>query len=537
MKKAIVIGSNGPKHADPLRYARNDAVRFAHAISRPACGFTVDRVADDATAHSIREQLFNAADACRKEDTFLCYFSGHGILEQGELYLLLETTDTERLLATALGVHDLVRALQYCKADSRLLILDCCHAGAVSAMLGLKNSVGIPIEELNLPKEHFCILMASGRLERASEIRELRASHFTHNLIKGLTSDRVRADVDGDGAISIDDISRHLSREASSWNRVHPDLKVPIPQLLGRQKGQLYLLPNPLWEWTPIEITWPNGIILVPLPVSPFESQDQLYAPCISKYPITNSQYFKFVAEGHVSPPKGQIFVVDDKGVGRWKGPFDPWADPNYSNPDHPVVCVSYHDAVSYCSWFNDFYNRDVRLGGIARLPGKQFWEFAAFGKVYRSTDPSTWLSHAASTHHKSNAPATIDKKGDRTNLLGVSDMIGNVWEWCAPTKSYVHTPITDANQQREFSRPFLGSHDPEEYKEVYEYHLRGGGFLDDISITEPELTATLLQDGENTRHADLGFRIAARIRLGVLPTHLQQWLKDYEFSNVVFAT
>lgn len=327
MKKALVVGSNGPKHADPLSFAQDDASRFADTISRPACGFSVESIiSSDVSAHFIRERLFNAADSCNKEDVFLCYFSGHGVLEQGDLYLLLETTDTDRLLATSLGVQDFVRALQYCKAESKILLLDCCHAGAVSDMLGLKGSVGTPIDELGIPKEHLCILTASGRLERAREVGTLRSSFFTHCLITGLDRDRNNADIDRDGAVSVEDMSRYITLEAVSWNKRYPDVKVPIPQLIGRLKGPLYLLPNPLWEWSPVELEWPDGIVLVPLPVKPFSNREgKFYAPCLSKHPITNYQYRRFIAVKGRPTLEGQQFEIDDHGKGRWRGPFHPF--------------------------------------------------------------------------------------------------------------------------------------------------------------------------------------------------------------------
>ena len=46
---------------------------------------------------------------------------------------------------------------------------------------------------------------------------------------------------------------------------------------------------------------------------------------------------------------------------------------------------------------------------------------------------------------------------------------------------------------------------------------LRGGSFLDDLERTPPFFDSHRLKDGLETRHSDLGFRLAAFIPLGTL--------------------
>ena len=202
MRYAYLIGSNGPSEAGRLRYAQPDAARLARVLGEPACGFSTTLAGTKDSASLIRDKLYALVESCSLDDVLLCAFSGHGILEAGELYLLLETTDLSRLLATSLGIVDIVRAIHYCKAKSKLLILDCCHAGAVTSMLGLRGAEGVPFEEVGVPKEHFLILMASGRLERARELRRLGAGFLTDTIVKALKNNREIADTDHERDIS-----------------------------------------------------------------------------------------------------------------------------------------------------------------------------------------------------------------------------------------------------------------------------------------------------------------------------------------------
>ena len=102
---------------------------------------------------------------------------------------------------------------------------------------------------------------------------------------------------------------------------------------------------------------------------------------------------------------------------------------PNYGWVDeNPMVNISWEDAVGYCEWLS------AEKGRKFRLPTEAEWEFAARGgaatKGYpysggKGSDMVGWTSDNSGSR-----PHAVATK--RANELGLYDMSGNVYEWCA---------------------------------------------------------------------------------------------------------
>ena len=125
----------------------------------------------------------------------------------------------------------------------------------------------------------------------------------------------------------------------------------------------------------------------------------------IDVYPVSNAEYARFVAAtGHTPPPH--------------------WTDgrPPEDLGDHPVVFVTWNDAVAYVEWAGK------------SLPSGQQWEKAARGTrgtVYPWGDQPT----PAKCNVRENgvgSTTAVDCYQSGVSPYGVFDLCGNIWEWCS---------------------------------------------------------------------------------------------------------
>lgn len=130
----------------------------------------------------------------------------------------------------------------------------------------------------------------------------------------------------------------------------------------------------------------------------------------IMRYPVTNAQYQQFVAATNHRLPL------------YWKDGQFPAAKAN-----HPVVGVSYHDALAYCKWAAEVTRLPIRL------PSEPEWEKAARGQDGQIFPwGNAWESgrcNSSEAHLNGTSPVgQFSPVGD--SPYGVGDMGGNVQEW-----------------------------------------------------------------------------------------------------------
>lgn len=180
----------------------------------------------------------------------------------------------------------------------------------------------------------------------------------------------------------------------------------------------------------------------------------------LARHEVTVGEFKRFVAAtGHVTTaeqpgPEAGCIAWRLPEANFVRGSATHWRAPGYEQgDDHPVVCVSWHDAQAYVRWLG------ARSGQAYRLPSEAEWEFAARAGS-RSSRP--WGDSAAQAcRHANVADETTGPAGfafaDRhachdghlvaapvgryaPNAWGLYDMLGNVWEWvqdCYDKASY----------------------------------------------------------------------------------------------------
>jgi len=137
----------------------------------------------------------------------------------------------------------------------------------------------------------------------------------------------------------------------------------------------------------------------------------------ISRFPITNIQYARFLADNPTYP----VPYLDEV----WAEPYN-WDHQRRTYPEgkanHPVVLVSWEDALAYCRW-----------AGV-RLPTEMEWEKAARGEDGRIYPWGNEFDPERANVRESGIGSTtpVGIYPDEVSPYGLLDCAGNVWEWTA---------------------------------------------------------------------------------------------------------
>ncbi len=250
-----------------------------------------------------------------------------------------------------------------------------------------------------------------------------------------------------------------------------------------------------------------------------------LEAFAIAPVPVTNRQFAAFVEDtGYrtdaerfgssavfhlaVRAPRGDVLGAA-AGAAWWVNVRGAdWARPGgcrsswHERPDHPVVHLSWFDAVAYCTWSG------------TRLPTEAEWEYAARGGLAGrrfawgdELEPAGEIMcniwHGSFPTHNTLADGFLTTSPVATfapNGFGLFDVAGNVWEWCSDwfaADYYSRSPARN----------------PDGAAEGVARVMRGGSHLCHHSYCHRYRVAARSANTPESSSGNCGFRVAGPIR------------------------
>lgn len=316
-------------------------------------------------------------------------------------------------------------------------------------------------------------------------------------------------------------------------------------------QGQKVQAADPATSRAPVPVST-NGMIWVPAGEAMLGSQEgdhdaplhrvKLSGFWVDETEVTNAQFAAFVkATGHVTtaervPTKEELPGVPEELLKAGSLVFQPpndavdlrqfwtwwnfvegasWREPDgpgssiIGREDHPVVHVSWDDAMAYAKWCGK------------RLPTEAEWEFAARGgldqkryvwgdeqRVAGRWQANIWQGEFPRKNTEADGFwTTAPVRAFPKNALGIFGMSGNVWEWCSDW--YHPMGYGDPTKLAVDPQGPKDSYDPDEpgaKKRV----MRGGSFLCSDVYCLGYLPGTRMKSTPDTSLCHTGFRCVA---------------------------
>ncbi len=483
---ALVIG-NSRYDAGPLVNPSNDADSISDVLT--ALGVTVTKKKD-----VTKPQMEAAVDAVtsnlQRGDMCLIFYAGHGMQMEKQNYLVPLKAQLDRpqhVKQRCVTVSYLLDALRFSECSLKVVVIDACRNNPFRSLTRTRSG----LLKLDGAPEGTIVSFSTSPRTTALDGQGSNspfAKHLTNVMrTKGDTLEIVRLFREASRAVkqetgqvpylefdaTMPDYFLNSGRPMNSKPSV-PALRDDITNSIGMQ---LTLIPAG-------EFMMGSGISTeeVARRFAKWEAKAEYYTDehpqhrvKISKpfymgvHEVTRGQFRRFVtATGHKTEAEtdgeGGYGWNEADGKSEGRDPKYTWRETGFQQTDaHPVVNVTWNDAVAFCRWLSS------ENGVQYRLPTEAEWEYACragTNTLYSNGNDPEGLAKVGNVMDGSaktkmtkyqNQPLFIDGRDGfaftapvgqfPVNAFGLHDMHGNVYEWCSDWYGedyYANSPDTD---------------------------------------------------------------------------------------------
>jgi formylglycine-generating enzyme required for sulfatase activity len=406
------------------------------------------------------------------------WYAGHGIQAAGENYLLpvdIEAGDEAGIVYGSYPLGRLLLSLEgTAKNKLNLVVLDACRDNPFKNLAGGSRGLSRGFVTVERPPPDIFIMFSTAPGTVALDGDGTRNSPFTEAFLRYMDSAEILPVMAGL-------VTRETLRLTGGKQRPYQNGSIVSDLYYSLAAGSRAERPaaaaaNPVAslprtvaekpEHSPPEMALiPGGSFNMGSPSSEPERigyrepirRVRLDAFFLGVRELTVGEFRRFVEDtGYMTSGEeaGGSFVYDEaKGAWEFQAGAD-WRHPGFrQGDDHPVVNVSWSDALRYCNWLSEKEGlrpayvisgtqaRWDRDANGYRLPTEAEWEYACRAGTTTPFSTGTRIS-TAQANYDGNAPYVFDNRGVfrkgttaaaslQPNPWGLYDLHGNAWEWC----------------------------------------------------------------------------------------------------------
>jgi formylglycine-generating enzyme required for sulfatase activity len=378
--------------------------------------------------------------------------------------------------STLLKISTIVDAMNQTKASRKLLLVDACQENVLSSQGQKKGGKVIDLGSVHESRRTvpggIAILFSCSDKQFSWEHPPLGHSVFTYHVIEYLRGS-AQARYYDEGKIELNGLVSYVAKNTNDYvmqKRLTSDGQFPV--LRGNTSN--WTLGNP--PTNPMRMTNSLQMEFALIPAGTFQMGTRLAPEQVhQRYPGGKVEFYRRETQHQVTLTKPFYIGVHEVTVGQFRkfvdaegyrteaerdgngsgfdaetgqfsqGPKYSWRNPGFEQDDkHPVVNVSWNDAVAFCRWLSRVEGRDYRL------PTEAEWEYscrAGSSSEFTFGDDAEQLvgfGNVADASLKTKFPNfTTVRSNDgsmftswvgsyRSNEFGLHDMHGNVFEWCS---------------------------------------------------------------------------------------------------------